>query len=247
MKIFGPNIEFSTVNAPKPISGICENYSYKRSEQFSEVPGAGEIAALVRHGRKGALSFSSTPPGNITSLGVRAGGLLTLNDPQAAGGIVLITQAGAKWQRGQAMTMDAQATHYPDITGDPAGDITVADFALANGDGALQLPTDKVWWGTSGIEGIVPGIVQSCSISEQIQVQEEEGSGENSDKIVAVIAHSYKATASMEIITTASLPDIGSSLEVFGNFIVTDAEPKFTRGNSRVIVINGICIPGVTE
>ena len=52
---------------------------------------------------------------------------------------------------------------------------------------------------------------------------------------------------SMEIMTKAAMPEIGSALEVFGNFIVTDAEPKLTRGGSRLIVVNGICIPNVTS
>jgi hypothetical protein len=245
MKTYGSHIEFSTINAPKPISGICEGYSYKDSEQFTEIPGEGEIAAIVRHGRKGAITFSSTPPATVTALGVRAAGQLSITG--VSGGLVLVTTAGAKWQKGQAMVMDAQATHYPDITGSASGTITLGEFPLASGEGPLQLPTDKVWWGTSGIDPVVPGIVQSCSISETVQVQEEEGSGANVGKIVAVILHSYKATASMEIMTTAAMPEIGSALEVFGNFKVTDAEPKFTRGNSRVIVVNGICIPGVTE
>ena len=245
MKTYGSHIEFSTINAPKPISGICEGYSYKDSEQFTEIPGEGEIAALVRHGRKGAITFSATPPATVTALGVRAGGQLSITG--VSGGIVLVTTAGAKWQKGQPMVMDAQATHYPDVTGSAAGQIDGADFSLSLGSGALQLPTDKVWWGTAGIDPIVPGIVQSCSISETVQVQEEEGSGNDVGKIVCLAVHSYKATASMEIMTTASMPEIGSALEVFGNFIVTDAEPKFTRGNSRVIVVNGICIPGVTE
>ena len=245
MKTFGPHIQFSTVNAPKPLSGICEGYSYKDSEQFAEIPGEGEIAAIVRHGRKAAIAFSSTPPATVTALGVRAGGVLTITG--VTGGIILVTTAGAKWQKGQPMVMDAQASHYPHVSGSAVGDITPGAFTLDSGTGALQLPTDKVWWGTAGIEPIVPGIVQSCSISESVQVQEEEGSGTDVGKIVCLAVHSYKATASMEIMTTASIPAIGSALEVFGNFIVTDAEPKFTRGSSRVIVVNGICIPGVTE
>jgi hypothetical protein len=245
MKTFGSHIEFSTVNAPKPISGICEGYSYKDAQQFTEIPGEGEIAALVRHGRKGAITFSSTPPSSVTSLGVRAGGVISITGLGA--GIVLVTTAGAKWQKGQPMVMDAQATHYPDVAGGGAGSIDPADFSLSSGTGALQLPTGKVWWSTAGIEPIVPGIVQSCSISETVQVQEEEGSGDDVGKIVCLAVHSYKATASMEIMTTAAMPEIGSALEVFGSFKVTDAEPKFTRGNSRVIVVNGICIPGVTE
>ena len=245
MKIYGSNITYSTVGSPQPITGICENWDYKLSEQLAEIMSEGEIAALVSHGIKGAISFSSTPPGNVTALGVRAGAELSISSINT--GKVLVSTADAKWQRGQPMVMSAQATHFPDLTGDATGSITLATLDLSNPDTAIQLPTGKVWWSVDGLAPVVPGIVQSCSISESVQFQEEEGSEENIGKIVAVVVHGYKVNASMEVLTSGSLPDIGSSLEAFGTFRVKDASVKATKGSQRLIMVEGILVPGVTS
>jgi len=156
-----------------------------------------------------------------------------------------VTTASAKWQRGQAMTMDVAATHFPDISGSATGSITPEALALSQTEAALVLPTGKVWFGTNGITGAVAGIVQACSISETVQIQEEE---DNDGKIVALAVHSYKATASMEILTAVALSSItlGDTLDVFGSFKITSADEKFSKGGTHTISVEGILIPGVT-
>ncbi len=242
MKTYG-SIKFSTVDAPKPISGICESFSYKPANQIYEIQDeAGIIAAMVEHGRKGAITFSSTPPGTVTALGVRAGAELTITGFSA--GKVIVTTSGAKWSRGAAMVMDAQATHYPDITAAAVGSITPASIVLARGtDLAIQLPTNKVWWGMEGLTPFVEGIVQSCSISESVQVQEEEGSGEDVGKIVAISLFGYKATGQMEVLTAGTIPELGTSLEAFGTFRITSAEEKWSKGQVRSIMVDGVIAP----
>ena len=242
MKTYG-TIKFSTVDAPKPISGICESFSYKPANQIYEIQDeAGIIAAMVEHGKKGAVTFSSTPPGTVTALGVRAGAELTITG--FADGKIIVTTSGAKWSRGAAMVMDAQATHYPDITAAAVGTLTPATIVLARGsDLAIQLPTDKVWWGMEGITPFVAGIVQSCSISESVQVQEEEGSEEDVGKIVAVSLFGYKATGQMEVLTAGTIPELGTSLEAFGTFRITSAEEKWSKGQTRSIMVDGVIAP----
>ncbi len=242
MNVYGSNIVYSTTGAPVPITGICENFSYKHAETLTEVIDIGEIAALIAHGKKGSLSFSSTPLGTVAALGVRAGAELTIS--AITGGKVIVTTSDAKWQRGQPMKMSAQANHYPDITAAGSGSTPPQAFSLSNGTGAVVLPTSKVWWGTSGITGPVAGIVQSCSISESVQVQEEE---DNAGKITAVITHSYKATGSIEVITDAAIPDVGGTLDIFGSFKITSAEEKWAKGQVRMIMVEGILVPGVTS
>ena len=244
MKIYGSNITYSTVGSPKPISGICENWDYKLSEQLAEIMSEGEIAALVSHGIKAACSFSSTPPGNVTALGVRAGAELSISSIST--GKVLVSTSDAKWQRGQPMVMSAQATHFPDLAAGGTGSIAVADLVLSNPNTAIQLPTGTLWWSVDGLTPVVPGIVQSCSISESVQFQEEEGSEDKIGKIVAVVIHGYKANASMEVLSSGSIPDIGSTLEAFGSFRVKDAQVKATKGAQRLIMVEGILVPGVT-
>ena len=89
----------------------------------------------------------------------------------------------------------------------------------------------------SGITAAVAGIVQSCAISESVQVQEEEDA---EGLIVAVALYGYKATASMEILSAAALPELGSDLEAFGTFRVTSAEEKWSKGAMRLIALEGI-------
>ena len=240
MKTYG-TIKFSTVDAPQPIAGICESFTYKSADQVYEIMGESDLEGIVIHGRKGEISFSSTPEGTVVALGVRAGVELTISG--VSGGKVLVTTSSAKWSRGVPMVMDAAATHYPDLAATAVGTVTPATISLANSGGPLVLPTDKVWYGVSGITGPVAGIVQSCSASESVQVQEEEDS---EGKIVAVALYGYKATASMEILTSAAIPALGSELEAFGTFRITSAEEKWSKGVMRSVSVEGILIPGVT-
>ena len=239
MKRYG-TIEYSTVNAPQPIAGICENYNYKSGDQVYEIMGESDLEGIVIHGRKGEVSFSSTPPGDVTALGVRAGAELTITGINT--GKVVVTQSSARWQRGQPLTLEAQATHYPNVTATASGTITPATLELERDGGPLQLPTDKVWFGTNGLTGPVAGIVQSCSITETVQSQEEEdGAGE----IVAVVLYGYKASASMEVLTSSAAPALGTVLEVFGSFRVTSVDERWAKGQTRALAIEGILIPGV--
>lgn len=228
MKTYG-SIKYSTVDAPQPIAGICESFNYKSADQIYEIMGEADLEGVVFHGRKGTLSFSSTPGGGVTALGVRAGAELTITG--ITGGKILVMSSAAKWQRGQPMVFDAGATHYPDLAATADGSITPATITLARGtDVALQLPTSKVWWSVEGLTPIVSGIVQACSVAESVQAQEEEDA---LSKIVAVVLHSYKATAQMEVITAGTIPALGAELEAFGTFRITGAEEKWSKPDPK--------------
>lgn len=239
MKTYG-TIKYSTVDAPKPISGICENYNYKSAEQVYEVTDeSGDLAGVVLHGKKGELSFSSTPGGAVTALGVRAGAELTITGIST--GKVVVTQSAASWQRGQAMTMNAQASHYPDISGSGVGTITPQAITLANDGEALVIPTDKVWYGVGGLSAPVAGLVQSCQITESVQAQEEEDAD---GKIVAVVLYGYKASASLEVLTAAAPPVPGSVMELFGaTFRVTSVDERWAKGQTRSVALEGMIVP----
>lgn len=256
MKTYG-NIIYSTTDADKPISGICENFTYKDTETLTEVTDLGEIVALIAHARKGTLSFSSTPANGVTALGVRAGNELTLTTSSTSdldtssvtGGKVIVTNSSAKWQRGQPMVMDGQAVHLPSLSSTTAGSITPATINLSGGNGSIVTPTDKVWWGVSGLTagsgGIPAGILQSCTISESIQLMEEE---DQTGSIIAAILHGYKAMLSLEVNSSASIDSlVGSTVTAFTNFLCQEAEVKSTKGALRTIMLTGICVPGVTS
>ena len=238
MKKYG-TIEYSTVNAPQPIAGICEGFTYRKSDQIFEIMGESDLEGVVLHGSKGEITFSSTPAGTVTALGVRAGAELTISG--VTGGKILVTQSTARWQRGQPMVMEASATHYPDLTATASGTITPGTITLAEGTGPLVIPTDKVWFGTAGL-AYSGGIVQSCSITESVQVQEEE---DGAGKIAAVILYGYKAEVQMEVLTNAALPELGSTLDAFASFRLTQAEERWAKGSTRSISLQGLLIPGV--
>jgi hypothetical protein len=242
MKTYG-TIKFSTVDAPSPIAGICESFTYKTADQVYEIMGEEDLVGIVLHGRKGDISFSSTPEGSVAALGVRAGGELSIAG--VSGGKVIVTTSSAKWSRGQPLTMDAQASHFPSLAATAEGTIALGTFTLARGSGGpLVLPTDKVWFGTQGITSPLAGIVQSASISETVQLQEEEDGDGN---ITALAVFGYKATGQIEVLTAAALPDLGTELDIFGGFRITSAEYKWTKGQMRSVMIDGILIPGVTD
>jgi hypothetical protein len=241
MKTYG-TVKFSTVDAPQPISGICENFNYRNSDQVFEHMGQQDIAAIVMHGRKGELSFSSSPPGTVTALGVRAGAELVVS--AITGGKIIVASASARWSRGAAMILEATATHYPDLSATGTGTITPATITLARTAGPVQLPTDKIWYGVEGITGAVAGIVQAAGISESVQFQEEE---DGDGKIVALAVYGYKATGTMEILTSAAPPALGTELDLFGGFRITSAEERWQKGSMRAVSIEGLLIPGVTD
>ena len=76
--------------------------------------GESDLEGHVFHGRKGDISFSSTPAGDVVALGVRAGAELTITG--VTGGKVLVMNSSAM-EPGQSMVIDAQASHYPDLSG----------------------------------------------------------------------------------------------------------------------------------
>lgn len=243
MKTYGTNITYSTVTAQKPIDGICESFTHKATNQITEVQGEAGVAAIITHGAKGDISFSATPAGDVVALGVRAGDEVTIST--IMGGKIIVTTSSAKWQRGQPMVLDAQATHYPMIgAAAEGGTITQAAIVLARTAEAVQLPAATVWYGVEGITGLVEGIVQSYAISESVQIAEEEDAAGD---IVAIVVHTYKATANMEILTSEAKPAVGTTLDVFGSFLVTSSEEKWSKGGMRSVAVEGICYPGVTS
>ncbi len=222
-RIYTPTgvVQWSTVNAPKPLSGICEGFSYKIAKQVAEHMGEADLAAVVLHGRKGELSFSCTPAASVDTLGVRAGSELSLTGfAPAAAGKVIVTQSSARWQRGQPLQLEAQAVHYPALSASGTGTITTAgiswDHPDANG-GVQSRPVGVLSWGTASMVSPLAsqqGLMQSVALSESVQVQEEEGiEGE----IAAVVVYGYKATASLEVLTAVTaLPEPGETINFGG-------------------------------
>jgi hypothetical protein len=241
MKTYGANIHFSTVNAPQPISGICENFTMKTADSVFRIQGEDQLAGLVIHGAKTELSFSSTPPGTVATMGVRAAAELTISG--LTGGKILVTRAEARWQRRQPLVMSASSNHYP-VLGNGTGSINAATMTFSGEEGPLVLPTDKVWFGTRGLSAPVAGIINSVSIVETVQVlEEEDGTG----GIVGVVLYGYEATCSMEVLTSVGMPDQASVMSPFEglDFQVLNPETLWTKGQQRAVRLEGLLVPGV--
>jgi len=247
MKLYGPNISYSMIGSPgiTGVTGIAENFSYEDSIQVQDGLVDGDIGYTIEHGEKGAISFEVSPPANITALPARAGATLAIDGITT--GKIICQSVTAKWQRGQKMQIDVKAMHYPYLSDTTSGSLQAGSITLSGGTGGLVLPNGKIWWSTEGITPVVDGIVQSFSLSESVQLQEEEGSGENVGKIVAVIIHSYKGKGSMEVLTGGEPPAKGATMTAFGGFRVEKSNKKFTQGALRNIVVEGYMIPSVTE
>lgn len=243
MKTYG-SIKFSTVDAPASVKalGICENYNYKSSNQVFEIMDETALAGIVLHGAKGEISFSVTPGAGVTALNPRAGSEITVTGIST--GKVIVPSVSAKWTRGQPMTMDVTATHYPGVSATGSGSVTPGSITLDRTGGALVLPTDKVWFSVVGLASPVAGIVQSCSISEAVQVQEE---ADPDGVIVALALYGYKANVTMEFLSTVALTDAslaaGESLDAFGGFTITGSEEKLSKNGARTISVEGILLP----
>lgn len=245
-KVYGSNIKWSTVDAPKPMSGICEGFTYRVGDQVFRVPGESGFVGAVLHGKKGEMQFSSTPTGAVTALGVRAAAELTVTGYSA--GKILVMRVSASWRRGQPMVFDASANHYPGLSGSAVGTITLGTITLARTAGALQLPVDKVWWGTEGVpKAGMSGIVESCQIEESVTADETQDDDQEGSPIVAVALDDYQSTVRLEILTAGDPPDSGEVMDVFGGFRVENSEVRWAKRGKRLVSVAGFLIPGVTE
>lgn len=244
-KVYGSNIKWSTVDAPKPMSGICEGFTYRVGDQVFRVPGESGFVGAVLHGKKGEMNFSSTPAGTVTALGVRAGAELTVSGYPT--GKILVMRVSASWRRGQPMVFDATANHYPGL-GSGTGTLTPGSITLSRTAGALQLPTDKVWWGTEGVpKAGLEGIVESCVIEESVTADETQDDDAEGSPIVAVVLDDYQSTARLEILTADDAPESGTEIDVFGGFVVDSAEVRWAKRGKRLVSVSGFLLPGVTD
>ncbi len=244
-KVYGP-IEWSTVGAPNPLTGICENFTRRIGDQLFKVPGEADIAGAVLHGRKGELNFSSKPPGTVTALPIRAGAEMSVSG--ISGSKIIAARISANWRRGQPLTFDATANEYPGL-GSGVGSITPGSLTFSRTAKALQFPADQIWWGTESVpKAGLTGIVESLAIEESVQFDETQDDDQEGSPIVAVVVYDYEGTARLEILTAATeLPEDGDVLTLFGGFRVNGVETGLRIRDKRRVTINGFLIPGVTD
>jgi len=250
---YGVALKWGSAGAPHPATCILESFDYKDAFQtYEENDEAGDLAALILHGRKGAISFGGTITDETVDLpDLSAGAKIDLEADEIVGGIVLCSGITEDWLLGSAKKFSGSATHYPDATGG-----TGADAGSLNAATPTQVlspvirPADKLIWSCAGLTH-ASGKVHKLSIAQSLELTEsldEEG------KIVAIQSHKYMRKISLEILALAAAarPAPDTVLAVTGapanaaNAVITGSDIKWKRGDAAMFSVEAIWFPGIS-
>lgn len=230
MQNYGKQIKWSTINAPKPTGGICEDYSYEgRASEDDHENEAGDHAATIQHDKMADLSWSTklTSDAKVPVLTNTAGCKVSINTILTGG--ALFSQITETWGIKAARRLQCSAQHFPDLpNGGSAIEATLADLDEITSQ-PICFPEEEIAWGMNGI-GSALGIVQTFSITQSVRLTPYSEGG----KIVTVIASLFQMRFNLQVIAlpTAALPEPGMTLALnnaparfkTGNFISTAAE-----------------------
>lgn len=232
MKNYGKGIKWSTIGAPNPAGGICEEYLY--SGQFSEDDHDqedGDHFATILHDRMGELSWGTKLTDDATIPVLEGGCLVSVSGISA--GLVLLREVVESWGLREKRSLRAQAQHFPDATGGDT-DAAALDEMPEITSPPICFPAGKLAWGTKGVASTL-GIVQRFTITQSVTLTpySEEG------KIVSVIACNFQLRYVLEVLalTGAARPEEGQELTLStapdrfeaGNFITRAAERSRLR------------------
>ena len=239
MQNYGKQIKWSTVGAPNPAGGFCENYSYQeRKSQDDHEDDAGDHGATVTHDKIGAISFGTklTSDAQIPVLGEDGACKIAITGISTGG--VLLSQVVETWGLKAPRRLSVSATHFPDLASGGSTSAADLDDMPELTSPPIVFPGGKLAWGTKGVASAL-GIVQALTITQTVRLTpySEEG------KIVAVIASLFQMTFNLKVLalSTATRPATDAELTLStaperfktGNFI-TDASEAF-RGTDGVL------------
>lgn len=251
-QLYGASLIWSTGGAIKPAACILESCDYRDAyQQHLEDGEGGDLAAMVLHGAKAAISFGGTITDDSTDLpDLSAGAKLGISHDEITGGTVLCSSLVEEWAIGQPKKFSGAATHYPDVTGGSGADAGELSGATPTQSGPVIKPADKLIWGTAGLTHAA-GTVQRLRVEQTLQLSEEVDGG---GSIVTVVAHRYMRKISLEVLAlaTATRPAKGATLTVTGapshaaNAVVTDSGVKWSRGRGAVFSVEAMWFPGIS-
>lgn len=250
---YGITLTWGTAGAPHPASCILESFDYKAAfQQHLEDSEAGDVAAMVLHGQKGAISFGGTITDATVDLpDLSTGAKLDLSSAEIVGGTVLCASLIEEWAIGQPKKFNGSATHYPDVTGGAGAEAgALSGFTPTQTLSPVIRPADKLIWSTAGLTH-ASGTVQKLRIEQTLQLTEQV---DGAAKIVTVTAHRYMRKISLEILGLASgtAPATNTVLAVVGapshasNAVVTDSGKKWQRGQGAMYSVEAIWFPGIS-
>lgn len=251
---YGIALGWSTVGAPKPFSCILDNYEYNETNQeHLEDDEAVDIAAVILHGRTGAITFGGKITDASTDLpDLSQGALIDITSTETATGIVLCSQLVEEWVIGSPKNFSGSASHFPDAVagdGDAAGAL---DAYTPTGQTApIIRPTSKVIWGTSGLS-IAWGTVQRLRIEQSLTLSAEPN---EAGKLTAITAHRYIRRIQLDVLALASqskpatdtLLTVAGAPDHAGGAVIKDAAVKWSKGARRMFTVSALWAPGMVD
>jgi hypothetical protein len=250
MQNYGKQIKWSTVGAPNPAGGFCENYSYQeRHAQDDHEDDSGDHGVTVLHDNTGAIAFASklTSDAVIPVISDTGGCLIEITGLST--GAVLLSQVVESWGIKAPRRLSCSAAHFPDLTAGGSSTAATLEAVPAITTPPIMLPAGKIAWGTKDIESAL-GIIQAFTITQTVRLSpySEEG------KIVAVIASLYQMTYNLQVLalSAATRPANGQALALATaparfkttNFIV-DGTERFRGSDGVIFDINARWAPSL--
>lgn len=244
-QIYG-TLEWSTINAPKPFSGICEGFNYRKTSTVGEETNEHEdIIAVPITQIKGEGSFEGKVTDASTDLpDLSSGAKISISG--LTDGTVLARQLVETWRKGQTKTYQVQFSHFPNVTGgDGANAGSLTGFTPSPQVAPpIVRPADKIIFGVKGLTSTL-GKVEGLTITQTLQLREYT---DESEQIFAVVAVGYKREFQLEVLANAAaaLPDENDSLAVSGApsnasaAFVTSAEERWRKGDAKMISVNAM-------
>lgn len=248
--LYGASIQWSTLNAPQPIGGICENFTYRESVNPQEVEDEHmDLAAVALTGKTGEISFD----GKITDLSTDIPDIsdgCKISVSGYTGGTILVAEVVERWQEGQPKTFSVRATHYPSCTGGSGGSAgTFSGVSPSSQTAPVIRPNGKVIFGTKGLTSTL-GIVKGLTITQTVKFATET---DESEEIVFVAAGGYRRRIQLDVLalSTAAAPATNATLTVAGapahgsGAFNVSVEKKFTRGKGAMFSLDGMWFPAL--
>jgi len=250
MNRYGQAITWGAAGAPHLFTGDCLSYGLKDAVTKQEIEDENaDLAAVVLHSRKAALSFEAQVNSGTTNfLDLSAGAAITVST--ISGGTVLASRTVERWALGHPKTASVSGYWYPDMTStSPAqAGSAVSAFTPDQTGLSIPIPSSKVIYGTYGLTHAA-GIVQGLTLTQILKITEDEPNPDGT--IQGATSSGYQRTISLEVLATGTKPAVRSTLVITGapatagNFVITSADEKWAKAKGKMYEVEAVWIPAM--